>query len=413
MATVLAPHTEPVGVSPSQPAKKLKLSNRLDHIDALRVLACLSVLLVHAISESMPAGSPKANAAAHVLHYGREVFFFVSSFVLVYVYLPRDDRPARVMDATKLRARRLRLVGLPYLLWTVAYLCLQLTYNPNAISFTDAPLRIARALVTGDGYFHLYFLLVTLQFSMFFPAFLWLLRRTQGYHVWLFLGSLTLQLATVAVYKRLDHMPGNGYQAVFGEASVLAYQLWFVVGGIVAMNYQRFHEWVLRNTAAIIVASVGVVIVGQFVYWRYISQGQVPRVAAMTLQPVTVIWSLVAIALLYRVAVALMSSRFEWLKTAIRQISVVSFAIYLVHPGLLHMQTFYGAHTWDLSFAEQLPYTAAVAVTVALLAIAIGAILHRTPFSLALIGRPSVGAPVAALRKLSKQSSQPRVKAND
>jgi peptidoglycan/LPS O-acetylase OafA/YrhL len=367
---------------------------RLDHIDALRVIACLSVLLIHVITETMSPDGQRVNAVTQVLHYGRNVFFFVSAFVLTYVFLQRhrpdlrSGRDGAPFDATKFRARRLRLIGVPYLLWTVAYLLYQNTNNPEVLSRKQAPLQIVADLATGQGYFHLYFLLVTLQFGMVFPAFIWLLDSTRGYHVWLFVGSLTLQLAIVAYYEHVGTMPGDGYQAVYGEASLLAYQLWFVAGGLAAVHYRRFHDWIMRNTAAIAAIAVAAVGLGQLVYWYRVGHGESPFQASYTLQPVTMIWSLVAVALLYRIAVALMSTRFEWLSTAIRRISVLSFAIYLVHPAILYIQTFYGASDWSLGPGMQLLYTGAMVPAVALAAIAVGAVLHRTPWSLALIGRP-------------------------
>ncbi len=362
-------------------------------MDALRVIACLSVVLVHVISATMPIDGARANATSQFLHYGRHVFFFVSAFVLTFVYLRRHGATGEggsgpAFDATRFRARRLRLIGVPYLIWTVAYLLWQLTTNPDFISLYDAPERIVRALANGDGYYHLYFLLVTLQFGLIFPAFMWLLRRTRGYHSWLFGSSLLVQLATVAVYYGLDRMPGNGYQPIVGEASLLAYQLWFVVGGLAAMHYDRFHDWILRNTAWIVLAGVMTVGLSQVVYWQEVNAGTGPFKAAYTLQPVTVIWSLVAVLLLYRLGVALMSTRFGWLSAAVRRIGVLSFAIYLLHPGVLFVQQFYGVPASELGPVSQLFYTAGMAVGVAGLSIAIGALLHRTPWSLALIGRP-------------------------
>ncbi len=368
---------------------------RLDHVDALRVIACLSVLLVHVVAGTapMPFDDIRINAVGQFLHYGRHVFFFVSAFVLTFVYLRRYESTdatagGQAFDATKFRARRLRLIGVPYVIWTIAYMLLQHFTYANYMSLGDAPQRVVTALANGDGYFHLYFLLVTLQFGVIFPAFIWLLRRTQGYHIWLFTGSLVLQLATVAVYYEWDRMPGNGYQPIIGEASLLAYQLWFVAGGLAALHYERFHGWIMRNTAWIVLASVVAVGLSQAVYWQAVEAGTMPFKAAFSLQPITVIWSLVALLLLYRLGVALMSTRFGWLTDTIRQVSVLSFAIYLVHPAFLFAQQFYGVPTWRLDVVPQLLYTAAMVVGVAALSIAIGAVLHRTPWSLALIGRP-------------------------
>jgi peptidoglycan/LPS O-acetylase OafA/YrhL len=83
-------------------------------------------------------------------------------------------------------------------------------------------MRLVGNLVTGAGWYHLYFLLVTMEFALVFPLLLRLLRRTVGRHSLVLGVSLVVQLATLMAYQRWQ-LPADGWRAIVGDASLPAY----------------------------------------------------------------------------------------------------------------------------------------------------------------------------------------------
>src|SRR5882757_9693899 len=171
----------------AKPVQKARSGGRrVPQIDALRVLSCFSVVTVHAVGGPFPADSIGLGETSFLLHYSREVCLFVSALVLVRTYYPRLGPNGRLPDEGGFRLRQLRVIGVPYLCWTTVYLAVSIspTRNSQPISQTldDLPLQWLYLVATGNGSYHMYFLLVTLQYAVLFPVVLRVLRRTQGRH---------------------------------------------------------------------------------------------------------------------------------------------------------------------------------------------------------------------------------------
>lgn len=360
---------------------------RLRQLDALRVITCFSVIAFHAVSGPYPVDDPHLGVATSLLHYGREVFFFVSAVVLVRSYMPRLGPDGRLPDEASLRRRRLRLIGVPYLLWTAIYLMIWVWHvrdaEPAAQLARDLPLRWVYLLATGNGSYHLYFLLVTIQVAAVFPVFLGILRRTQGNHHWLLAGSLAVQVGTLLIYH-LVFLPSEGWRAVVGDSSLLAYQFWLFAGGVTALHLERIHDWVMSHQP-LVLTSVPLGATALLAnYWAQVPVLGVPR-ASTPLQPMMILWSTIMLAALYLSAVHLTRVRCPLLQRAVTHLAQLSFGIYLAHPMVLDLV---------LSLARRLdlfspsPWLAAIAfLFTSLGTVLLCAAIHSTRYSLALIGR--------------------------
>lgn len=377
---VLALAAVPVGSSD-------KHRGRLRHLDTLRVLTCLSVIAMHAVSGPYPPDAPNLGAATSILHYSREIFFFVSALVLVRTYVPRLGPDGRLPDEAGFRRRRLKLIGVPYLIWTAIYLLVWVWHvrgtQPMSGIVRDFPLNWVYHVFTGNGCYHLYFLLVTCQFAVIFPWFLRFLGRTQGRHGWVLTGSLLLQVATLCIYH-LVYLPEAGWRALLGDSSLFAYQLWMVAGALAGLHLEKMHDWIMSHQVLVLAA----VPVGcAALLWSY--WAQVPSLgvleAATPLQPSMIVWSTIMLGALYLAAVRLSDWRSRTAQRAFAYVAQLSFGIYLAHPLMLDLVLsitrrlgVFGPHKWLVVVS----YVLVIVLTVGLCAA-----LHRTPLSLALMGR--------------------------
>ena len=89
----------------------------LYQVDVIRSTTFALVIFVHALTETTDMfGSIGVNATSLLLHFTRYTFFALTGFVLTYQYLGRAD-----FTATSFWRRRMKLVIIPYIVWSVVY----------------------------------------------------------------------------------------------------------------------------------------------------------------------------------------------------------------------------------------------------------------------------------------------------
>jgi peptidoglycan/LPS O-acetylase OafA/YrhL len=382
-----------------RPAKQ----SRVRQIDALRVLSCFSVITVHAVGSPFPVDSVGLGETSFLLHYSREVFFFVSALVLVRTYYPRLGPNGRLPDETGFRLRRLRMIGIPYLWWTTIYLAVSIFHargsEPLSRTLDDLPLRWLYLVATGNGSYHMYFLLVTLQYAIAFPLVLRLLRHTQGRHGRVLAASALLQVATLTCYQWVL-LPDDGWRGLLGDASLPAYQLWLVGGAIAGLHVEQWHGWVVEHRRWVIAALPVAATVLLTVYWVQVpSRGGLG--ASSPLQPIMVLWSVAALGVLYLLAVWIMERGAPGLRNAFSYLAQLSFGVYLAHPMVLDFVLALLRRTGLMAPSVWVSLIALLCTVV--LTVAVCSALHRTPLSLALMGRARlapVGVPQLRLRQL-------------
>jgi peptidoglycan/LPS O-acetylase OafA/YrhL len=365
---------------------------RLRQLDALRVLTCLSVVAVHSIGGPYPPDGVGIGAATSILHYSREIFFFVSALVLVRTYVPRLGPDGRLPDEGAFRRRRLRLIGLPYLVWTTTYFAIWIWHvrgsQPLRPILDDLPLRWVYLVVTGNGCYHMYFLLVTLQFAVVFPWFLRVLGRTRGRHGRVLAASVVAQVATLSIFHWVA-LPDEGWRMLIGDSSLFAYQLWLVAGALAGLHLERMHDW-LSGHKALVAMSVPVALVA--LLWNYYAQ--IPSMgvleASTPLQPMMLVWSGVTLAALYLVANWFASMESAAARAVFGYGAQLSFGVYLVHPLVLDMVL---SMFRRIGVFAASPWIAAVAfVLTASGSVVVCTVLHRTRFALPLLGRGRIGS---------------------
>jgi peptidoglycan/LPS O-acetylase OafA/YrhL len=311
----------------------------LGQLDVLRFLGCLSVIAIHCIGAPFATQTVMVGWITLVLHYSREVFLFTSALVLARAYYPQLTRAGRLADESGFRWRRVRQIGVPYVCWTTVYLLLALVHQWRGTSFPemvrDLTLGWVTLVATGTGWYHLYFLLVSLQLGVAFPLVLRLLRRTEGRHGRVLAVSFALQAVTLYGYQRWGP-PGGGWRALFGDASLPAYQFWLLSGSVVGVHLAAWHRAALRYRRLVLAAlpvAAGILLA--------VYLGQLPTIgvggASAPMQPVILLWACAALAASYVVAVWLAGLRVTWLQPLFRRVGHLSFGIYLAHPLVLDL----------------------------------------------------------------------------
>ncbi|HXM56800.1 MAG TPA: acyltransferase [Candidatus Dormibacteraeota bacterium] len=356
----------------------------LGQIDLIRIVPMIGVVAVHALIFTQPTASPGSNAVLMILHANREVFFFVTAFVLFLAAARRSGNEPLL----RFWRRRYPFVVAPYLAWTAIYWLQTQNWAP----WPPGPALTLLGVDLALGWFHLYFLLVTMQLYAVFPLLAWLVRRTRGRHWWLLGASLAVQVAFTALFQYGSSFTPGWLQTWFAYAQVqlTSYQLYFVMGALAADHLDECLAWIRRHGRAALLAVVGATAVAEAWYGLNQAVGETADQAAGVFQPAAI---LVAVAALVGLALAA-----DWLALAfpndglvwrtVRRAARTSFGVYLGHMLPLQLLLLTPLATLIGLHALPLPL-----LGVAVLAIVLGATfamvvaLQRTRLSVVLTGR--------------------------
>ena len=216
----------------------------------MRPVKQFGVVSTHSLQSFAPPASLGVGASLMLTHVTRFAFMFISAAMLVYAY----PAVARGGWRTFWR-RRLLAVVLPYATWTVIYFAVGLAQAGRIGSIAGAAGHLGWLLLT--GYDQLYFLVVLLQFYLIYPAFLWLIRRTERHHWRLLAASLAAEAVLFWLVHEQDlpgWMLGKG-----ATRELWNYELFVIAGGVLAWHYQDVHGWLLRHWRPLLAATAAAI----------------------------------------------------------------------------------------------------------------------------------------------------------
>lgn len=378
--------TQPVPATPArEPAAQRARPPHLWQVDVVRLAPMLGMIAVHVLLFTAPASSRWSGAALIVLHVSREIFFFISAFVLTYA-LSADRHPFGVKAFWR---RRYPVVAAPYVAWTLVYWALLTALGwPRHVDVRGLGVDLL------TGWFHLYFLLVTMQLYAVYPLLAWVVRRLR-HHPWALLAaSGAVQLGLTALLQYRPDLIPSGILGFFLYAPIelTSYQFYFVAGAVAAANLDACVRFIRRHWRGLRQAIVFVLLGAEACYLVNLHLGQSPPQASGVFQPVVLPLVLAALAGTWMLAERL-RDWFPARSVAWRRIRIAadhSFAVFLAHAVLLVVVLQPGVDR-VLGLGD-LPWPTLAAVRFVLVltgAALLVAVLRWTPLSRVLTGRPS------------------------
>jgi peptidoglycan/LPS O-acetylase OafA/YrhL len=351
---------------------------RLADVDLVRLLTFVAVVGVHSTGATFALQSVAGNAVLTLLHFTREAFFFLTTLVLTHTY---RRRPLLVREFWP---RRFHLVGVPYAVWTVAYASPDVLRVARAGRPGAAVQRLGYDLISGNAWYHLYFLLVTLQVYLLFPALLALVRRTAGHHGILLAASAGIQV--LILVEIIFERPPPHCVLLWRYAHVifLTYEFWIVAGAVAALHADAVRGWLSRHFGLSLLIGLAGAAAAEAWYCLARWRGQAPFTASSVFAPIMVVWGSAVIILLFglgaRWATGHRPARAEAL---VNRGSDISFGVYLVHPAIL------AGVVALVPDAVPAPLSTLLVLTVTVVASAVVVDMSRsTALSLAVAGRP-------------------------
>jgi len=385
-----------VQLLPAAPAAKATAKagkGHLNQVDLVRVLTFASVIAVHVITYTNDGANVTAYGALTLLHFTRSVFFFLTGFVLVYTYRRRPLAPGNFWR------RRMSLVGIPYLIWTAFYFGVLQQVGMSPLPMGEFIDNLWGSIYKGLGWYHLYFLLVSLQFYILFPFVLSVLKRTVRHHKTILVGSLALQvgLSLAETYLPAPSDPNSLLGQLWSNDGtlVITYQFFLLAGCVVAFHYEAFQAWISSHSRLIWWGLAGSAALALTWYGVNLAYGHTPGDATGVLQPEMLPWYCFVVLALYLVgsrwaARQQAGSRSQRLVAAASQ---RSFGVFLVHPAMLWVFLNEFGQWFPNHIPQGLPLTVSAYVFAVVTSLIFVEIVIRTPLAKVLIGRARIRRP--------------------
>ncbi len=154
------------------------------------------------------------------------------------------------------------------------------------------------------------------------------------------------------------------------------------------MHLDAFHGWLVRHRRLVWAGLAGTCALATGLFAANMAVGESPEYAGLSLQPLTVPLSIAAIGAFYLLSVRIGEIRHARVRRVIDFGTYLSFGIYLSHPLLLTGLLYVQRHLPHAVTRYALPVTVTMCLLDVGLSLALAALLSRTPWSRALVGRP-------------------------
>ncbi|MDO7787940.1 acyltransferase [Desulforamulus aquiferis] len=334
--------------------------DKVAELDLLRAIAAISVIIIHITATPLMLGiqgSPYHLAVTLANQFARfsiPAFVFVTGFVLFYNY-----RDYHSVNWSAYFRKRITYVLVPYFLWSLLYFLFKQYISFREINLTEAWMPFLKALLMGESFYHLYFVVLIFQFYLLFPLVLPLWQRVEKHAGLVTLVIFGLYLAWVAMlfYNiRPWSSPLISFLFKYQGKLFLTWLGFFVLGAYCAGRLSTVRAFLLRWTNWFVLGACALLVamVAEF-YGRIAQPGVIISYAATSIRPLGILFTVVTIMAIIAVALKYLPGSSP-LTRFTGKVSGQSYGIYLIHPLVLtFLEVFEGRlglgyHWWVVLF---------------------------------------------------------------
>ncbi|NPV90903.1 MAG: acyltransferase [Firmicutes bacterium] len=311
----------------------------------LRAIACLNVIVIHVIAKPLYDLNHDMNLlnlyGAFTQHqylvsfeftrFAVPSFIFLTGFTLAWKYARSQDR----FDFGSYIRHRFMIVFVPYALWSLLYSTYSVFYVESGIPAQAGLLalvvRYGHDLLIGDALYHMYFVVITLQFYLIAPLFILLAKRYVNTPAWLVFG-LVYQVAVGLIYAYYLSPTGHPFwDAVYLrlDRNSLMWVGYFVIGLAVGRDYERIREWVRRFGGYF---SIPWLLLFYTLIWEFYHAADLGYYNLGVVSTSNILYTLFFLPLIFWVGIKLSTTRAN---PVMLNLSDHSYGIFLAHPIII------------------------------------------------------------------------------
>ncbi|MDT8860137.1 acyltransferase family protein [Alkalihalobacillus sp. MEB130] len=286
----------------------------------LRIIACLSVVLIHAVSRVLTDFSVTGDdrvvyrTLQVILLYGTPMFVLLSTIVMTHAY--KDHIPKGFLK------KRLKYIFIPYLAMAAFYAGDK--YYRYHWTFSDFAKEFGYNVI---GQWHGYFVLIIFQFYLLHLAFVKYSNRFKPLHVLTISFCISVGYWISLYFYFIDYVSHSSYLTLFfSRVLFVGWLFYYVVAYYCGKNYERFLNILNENWKFLLVGVIGSFTLLQYIYHT----GILMRVTSARFD--VILYTVLLFFLLFYVF-----SKVKRVPRWIVSTSGYSYGIYLLHP---FVQTF-------------------------------------------------------------------------
>lgn len=297
-------------------------TKRFQDLYILRVIATVAVIAIHTTSQTMTQ-SALGYYGNQLARFAVPMFLVLSGFLLF-----QSDLNSKFLPRAQFYRKRFQKILLPYIIWTIFYsLVLHFYFNGMQNANLILP-DLIRHLLLGNGFSHLYFVIIIIQLYLLYPFIRRSFQARPG--LFLFISFLLSLLCQSLLY--LHAIKAIQLHPYFGQLYLISFPVWifyFYLGMYLALNDQNLEmsgRWSWPGWLLIWAVSLGILL------W----DSQQTASYALSIKPSVILYASVSFFLLrswlnrFPIAIGPFISWF----------SNQSFLIYLLHPLMANFLLF-------------------------------------------------------------------------
>ncbi len=298
---------------------------KIMELDIVRAIAIMAVVVIHGTTKALaelPAGSLSHSVYLTLnkaSNFAVPVFIWISGLVLFYRYW--DTWNFRM--TWSFYRKRLMYIVVPYLLWAFFYYMFRQWIAHPAQMKVDM-IEYVRLVQWGRTGYHLYFMIIIIQFYILFPLLMTLAKSYVSFGKYLIPFGVAVQAAFYSY--------GHWVQAIPHKPALApTYFSMFAIGGYIGMHYDSISKRIQARIRWIVplFAVFGALYAGLFLL-----AGHRVRIEHTWYELLFNLYAVTAAVTFVWLGRQLLQ---KWPRTArwLTSIGAASFGIYLMHPAVL------------------------------------------------------------------------------
>ncbi|MBU8906422.1 acyltransferase family protein [Desertibacillus haloalkaliphilus] len=332
----------------------------------LRIFACCSVVLIHALSKTIADFSLTGDMRVAyrtlqmILLYGTPMFVLISTIIMTHAY--KDKVPKGFL------MKRVKYILIPYTIMATFYAGDK--FVRYDWSFSDFARELGYNFI---GQWHGYFVLIIFQFYLLHLLFVKYMKRFKAKYILTLSFIVSVGYWLVFYFYAIDYVNHSSYLTLFfSRILFVGWLFYYVVAYYCGRNYQRFNELLKNNWTFILLGTIVSLGIVQYIY----HSGMLMRVtsARFDIIPYTVM-----LFFLFFFLVSHIKRTPKW----VGFLSSYSFGIYLLHP---FVQTVV-SHMFSSTEAIELYYLIVQFIAGVLVPILLIYIISKVSFGELVIGK--------------------------